>query len=347
MTRRGFTRTDLAALIVIAVIIVAMATPPAQAGWPLLRAREAARRSECRRNLHNIGLGLGQWQADNDQNYPETVDYAARENMIANAWGRIYSVGYVNAEDVYACPSTAKLIKQHKPRGAVGAKAPNAIWTPNAATLYGVLGAGGALNNYDREYVYLLNSSYNYDNARIHKVAAAGRIVAGDGLERQWMRNADIPALDAGQKDAATAYVEPNHDDGANVCWDDKAVSYIKTTLNFKYWIPSQTGASVAGAPKLSVEMEPVTEKGKAPARPCLGGKYDWVRQGVLQSTRIEEDDLPNGATEHDDAYAIEGANPAKNADDWDLYRRLDGEVHCGTAALRNVFTTDWWESQP
>ncbi len=37
----------------------------------------------------------------------------------------------------------------------------------------------------------------------------------------------------------------------------------------------------------------------------------------------------------------------AKYADDWDLYHRMDGEIHCATAALRKYFTTDWWEDQP
>jgi len=317
MSRRGFTRLDLAALIAVGVTTVFMATGPVMADWPILFGREKARRSDCRAHLHNLGLGLGQWLADHKQDYPVTVEFRSQENIIANAWGRIYSVGYCNDEDVYVCPSTEKLVVLHKPRGQDGGKQPDPIWTPNAATVYGAMGAGGDLKDYEKDYVYLLNSSYNYDNARIHKVSAAGRIVAGDGLWRQWNRNADIANLDS-QQDWEFESIAPNHKGGANVCYDDKAVVYIKSTLNFKHWIPTQVDATVGNAPKKSLEMEPVTKKGKGPARPCLGGKFDWVRQGVVQNTRIEEDDQLNGAAEHDDAYACEGANiTTMVADKW------------------------------
>ena len=33
--------------------------------------------------------------------------------------------------------------------------------------------------------------------------------------------------------------------------------------------------------------------------------------------------------------------------DDWDLYHRLQGEVHCGTAMKRQPFSFNWWQKQP
>ncbi len=33
--------------------------------------------------------------------------------------------------------------------------------------------------------------------------------------------------------------------------------------------------------------------------------------------------------------------------EDWDLYHRLDGEVHCGTNATRSVPVEPWWEVAP
>ena len=344
MSRRGFTRTDLVALIVVAVTTVFMATGPVLADWPILFGREKARRSQCRANLHNLGLGLGQWQADNKQDYPATLGYRSNaDDISANAWGRIYSVGYVSAKDVYVCPSTEKLVKLHKVVTQGGNKPPDPLWTPNAEILYNLLRVDHFRRKNHGDYVYLLNSSDNYDNARIHKVAAAGRIVAGDGLERQWMRNADIANLDSGRKDALTAYVQPNHNDGANLCYDDKAVNYIKTTVNFKRWIPTQVGATLANAPKKGVEMEPVTKKGKGPARPCLGGKYDWVRQGVIQNIRIEEDEFRNGANEHDDAYACEvnirRQAPVDNIDKWWMLSEFQFET--GIYAAGPNWTTD------
>jgi hypothetical protein len=34
-------------------------------------------------------------------------------------------------------------------------------------------------------------------------------------------------------------------------------------------------------------------------------------------------------------------------ADDWDLYHRLDGEVHCSSVTKRSCPGLDWWANQP
>jgi Tfp pilus assembly protein PilE len=299
---RKFSLVEAVVLLIIVGVLVALLMPA------LARQPYPGRRSDCRANLHNIGLGLGQWQADNKQNYPVTVGYTLQENIIANGFGRIYSVGYCADEDVYVCPSTEKKVEL----SAIDA---NRTWAESAEWMYKLIGDGGLLTDNDLEYMCILNSSYNYDNARIPKNAAAGRIIGGDGLWRQWMRNASEPLLDSGQK---VELVEPNHDDGANVLYDDKAVIYIKRTLPYKRWIPYQTDAVLAGS-TISLETEPDRDAKKpGPDRPFLGDSYDWVRQGVIQNTRIEEDALPNGKAEHDDAYAIEGV-PADSeiADQW------------------------------
>lgn len=37
----------------------------------------------------------------------------------------------------------------------------------------------------------------------------------------------------------------------------------------------------------------------------------------------------------------------AEFVDDWDLYHRLEGEVHCGSTVLRNPFALQWWIGLP
>jgi protein-arginine deiminase len=38
---------------------------------------------------------------------------------------------------------------------------------------------------------------------------------------------------------------------------------------------------------------------------------------------------------------------PATFVDDWESYHREEGEVHCGTAAVREIPPTPWWSVNP
>jgi len=326
----GFTRTEALVVVVIVTLILAAAAVTFSPGGEMWRARESARRADCRRRLHEIGKALAQWRTDHDGNSPETIEYEFKQNMICNAWGRLFSEGYCSDEDLYFCPNTRKRIRLHD----IGSNPTEMMWTQNAAALYNLLGAGGDFAaDYDPGYVFLLNSSYNYDNARIAKDSAAGRVIAGDGGERQWMRNAEVESLDSGRRWESDG-VEPNHDSrasccgGGNVLFFDGAVVPAGAYMNYKRWIPHQTDALLAGS-TTSLETEPDRDDAvPGPDRPCLGGRYDWVRHGVAQNTRVEEDDLPNGSLEHDDVYAIEGVSGNPDVpDQWWLLSEFQFET--------------------
>ncbi len=264
-----------------AVIVVLLLCVVATLVMPMCpRAHEAARRSDCRANLHYMALGLGQWQADHDQAYPVLLG-ADRPGGMQGIWEQLllagyladYLADYMDETDEVVCPSFSRDFEDLVGEGAVG------------------------------------DASYGYDNARIDPNSAAGRIIMGDCRERLW--------ADGRQPEGAPERMPANHDDGANVGYDDKAVVYIQSTLNFKRWIPAQ-------GPSLT------------------SNTYDFVREGVIQNTRIEEDGLPNesgpssGSLDHDDAYAIEyDSGPDVSAEDARNKWRLLTDWEFETGLLR------------
>jgi len=325
---RKFSRRDALVLALLGTLVLTVLFSALRV--PQSRSRESARRSDCRANLYNIGLALARWRRDHGGNYPVTIEYDFKSSMICDAWGRLYSEGYGNDEDIYVCPSRGWGLSLADPLA-------DRMWTANAATLYALLGAGGdPAADYDSDHRFVVNSDFNYDNGRIDKNSAAGRVVAGDAGCRQWMRNVGVDSLDSPQ-DWEHGGVGPNHQDGANVLFEDGAAAYCLSTLNWKYWIPHQADAMLAGS-TTSLETEPDRDASiPGPDRPCLGGKYDWVRRAVFPTMRIEEDGLIKGSDDHDDIYAVEGV--PGNADTPDQWWMLS-EFQFETGIL--VGGTDW-----
>lgn len=99
--RRGFTLLEI--LIVLAIIgILAAILLPVVSG-----AREAARRSSCANNLHQIGQAIALYVQDNNRTYPVVNGYNSPAQKDCSMWvERVYP--YVKSPEIFECPSAEK-----------------------------------------------------------------------------------------------------------------------------------------------------------------------------------------------------------------------------------------------
>ena len=98
--RKGFTLIELLVVIAIIAILAAVILPA------LLGARERARRSNCRSNLHNIGIGILSMAQDYNEAFPDFIKPELYQVCDAGATDyRTLLKRYVDNPEIWYCPS--------------------------------------------------------------------------------------------------------------------------------------------------------------------------------------------------------------------------------------------------
>lgn len=103
MKTRAFTLIELLVVIAIIAILAAILFPV------FAQAKEAAKKTQCLSQIHQVGVGLHLYLADNDDTFPQILGSANPVNGGGNAWAPydVQIAAYVKSGAIFRCPDDA------------------------------------------------------------------------------------------------------------------------------------------------------------------------------------------------------------------------------------------------
>jgi prepilin-type N-terminal cleavage/methylation domain-containing protein len=274
--KKAFTLIELLVVIAIIAILAAMLMPA------LARAREEARRSNCRANLHNVGLGLQMYVNANNEEWPVEFRPDLPADEFCNAWGRLVGKQYIDDAEIFSCPST-----------------PNRLVLEDRAW-------GEPPSDELGDMPHIVFSDYGYDIGTIHKGSLASRAVASD-LDRHLFSNGNEGYV----INTAQPIVDPNHVEGGNVLFFDNSIS----------WVAVQQVSPLNATTELwnLSDADPADWPGVVSSPGPGGGAVDLERWGHVQNPKLDvgrdefkqsaDDILANDSgnyDDHDDIFTVD-----------------------------------------
>jgi prepilin-type N-terminal cleavage/methylation domain-containing protein/prepilin-type processing-associated H-X9-DG protein len=127
--KRAFTLIELLVVIAIIAILAAILFPV------FAKVREKARQTQCASNMRQIGLGILQYEQDNDEYKVPLSEETNAPAGIANTDWETLIYPYVKSEGVYACPDNQRNATPYGNASIINSKLPPAETSPNGKGL--------------------------------------------------------------------------------------------------------------------------------------------------------------------------------------------------------------------
>jgi len=282
--KKAFTLIELLVVIAIIAILAAMLMPA------LTTAREAARKSACKQNVHQLALAWDSFRKDH--NYDWSREACEGWTIGPDCLADLAGLGYTEAHGgmkVFKCPSF------DSPWG----REPATInWYLPSAVYQHLQNLNPDVLEYTGEIV---GTCYFADEARIPREPIPGRCVLADGIEMVTRHGAE-PANHA---DAQGRGI------GANILFADWAIEWIEPYLPTADWVMDQVNVNGPGGIGVTNGND---------WYPHVNGGT-WRRFGFFQNMRllhqdtadawqgggVGEDDIDNaGRADVDDIYYVD-----------------------------------------
>jgi len=192
---RGFTLIELMAVIAVIGILAAILRPT------LSKAREAARRTSCLANLHQIGVAMWIYADENEGRFPWSGGEGNADCL------RKLHADYLGNYDVFVCPSSARPVKENQ-------FADIFLNVEGLEPYHSLMGIRGGYR-----------ICYDYFGAyTAQPIAIAEDTWAIPKMPLMWDLALNTRTMGAGRQ--RPRYTSGNHSTGGNVLWADGSVTF-------------------------------------------------------------------------------------------------------------------------